>query len=159
MPASQKKGGRARLREKVFPQPVNDTPKIDWEKVDSTEISQATKDFWYNSACEAIRKGSLDAFKTVLKSVLPISGLVSLFQQHTHDVADIDIIKIAIIRGLKPIVACMLVVLGEVKFYEFAQWKLYSAVHVAAMWGHVELVERMYPIQSINQSIGGLFYR
>lgn len=153
MPATQKKAGSSKPKGNVPSEPVDDTPKVDWDKLDPAEIPPVTRELWYNAACEAIQKDSLDAFKVVLKTVIPVSSLVSLFQLHRNDVADIDIIKIAVVHGCKPIVLSMLTVLGEAKFYEFARWNMYSAVHVAAMWGHVELVECKLINQPMHRSI------
>lgn len=132
-------------KEKLSPEPLDDIPKVDWETFEDSDVPQAKKELWCSSAAEAIRNDSLESFKAVLKSILPVSCLIHLFQQNWNDdIADIDIIKIAVIRGNKPIVDCMIVVLGESKFHEFARWGPYSGIHIAAIWGHVELVEREF---------------
>ncbi|OQV16776.1 hypothetical protein BV898_09132 [Hypsibius exemplaris] len=141
MPVPTRKDRGTKPKEKLPPEPVEDTPKIDWEKLDAVDVPQTAIDQWHAAASDAARNENLDAFQAVLKSITPVSGLVHLFQHHHNDFADCDLIKIAVIRGCKSIVDCMIVVLGETKFYEFARWGHYLAIHIASIWGHVELVE------------------
>ena len=123
-------------------EPVDDTPRVDWAAAAHLlELPGETKDGWYKAAVSAIIAEDLEAFKTVLRSIVPLVNLAYLFQYHKHDFAQSDIIKIAVVRGSRAIVECMLVSVGEQKFFELAVWNGYSAIHFAAIWGQVDLTE------------------
>ncbi|GAU95337.1 hypothetical protein RvY_06971 [Ramazzottius varieornatus] len=123
-------------------EPADDTPRVDWVAASHLpEHPKETKDGWYNATVHAIMTDDVGAFRSFLKSIVPPNNLAHLYQHHKADFGQNDIIKIAVVRGARAIVEYMLVSVGEQKFYELAVWNGYSAIHLAAIWGQVDLVE------------------
>ncbi|XP_055356351.1 uncharacterized protein LOC129601527 isoform X2 [Paramacrobiotus metropolitanus] len=120
---------------------VEEALRIDWtHSVPQCSLTQL--DEWYNGAIDAIaRDDDVENFKNALKAVHPPIALVSLFQHNRDNFAVCDIIKLAVIRGCRQIVELIIKILGEQKFYEFAQWGKYNCSHIAAIWGHADLIE------------------
>lgn len=121
---------------------IDDLPRIDWDSQVPAGSPVALAE-WHNLASDAIKHDDLELFKTVLRSVTPISFLGAVFQCHREDFSGTDLIKLAITHGSSKIVDACIQILNEPKFYAFAKWGNLTSIHLAAIWGHTNLVESM----------------